>query len=194
MRTKQRALPVLVAIGLLATAACTGPEPAGPAVPTPTGAAGPTATITPGRTPTDPAPAGASLISCAHVIDHLDAPPTDRVVAVDVVAVPVRLLEVHPAGQTGPARLFAKTGLVVRADSTVDLSVPPASAGRTVIGWGSPAEPARQVRFPGCPDRTGWVAFAGGFWLHEPACVPLTVRSGGRTEQVRMSIGVDCPK
>ncbi|MBE1487768.1 hypothetical protein [Plantactinospora soyae] len=194
MRTTQRALPVLVAIGLLAATGCTGPEPAGPASGTPTGVAGPTSTAIPGRTPTGPVPAGASLVSCAHVIDHLDAPPADRVVVAEVVAVPVGLLEVHPAGKAGPARFFAKTGMVVRADSTVDLSVPAGSAGRTVIGWGSPAEPARQVRLPGCPDRTGWVAFAGGFWLDEPACVPLTVRSNGRDERVRMAIGVDCPQ
>jgi hypothetical protein len=134
------------------------------------------------------------VVSCAHIIDRLDAPPTDRTVLAGVVAVEAGILQPHPSSDTDPARFFAKTGLVVRADSIVDLSVSAASAGRPWIGWGSPARPARQLRIPGCPGESGWVVFAGGFWLDEPACVPLTVRSGGREERARQGIGVDCPE
>ncbi|MEO3924627.1 hypothetical protein ABGB07_12315 [Micromonosporaceae bacterium B7E4] len=205
MRTTLRILPPFVAIGLLA-AGCTGPGPVTPtgvAIPTPTstagspdGSAAPGSVATPARSP-DPTPvaggAGAAL-SCAHVIDRIDAPPDGWTTLADAVAMtPVRL-EPSPTGGTGPARLFAKTGLVVRADSRVDLTVPADSAGRPWIGWGSPARPARALHFPGCPGESGWLAFAGGLWLDVPACVPVTVRSGGREERVRMRAGVDCPE
>ncbi|MFC6017471.1 hypothetical protein ACFP2T_14805 [Plantactinospora solaniradicis] len=192
MTTPRRAMPILVAIGLLA-AGCSGPGPAGP-TPTASRGAGPaTSTAAPGGTATGSVPAGAAVVSCGHIIDRLDAPPADRTVLADAVAMWTEILRPRTTGDTDPARLFAKTGLVVRADSVVDLSVPAASTGRPWIGWGSPARPARQLRLPGCPGESGWVVFAGGFWLDEPACVPLTVRSGGRVERARVRIGVDCP-
>ncbi|MDW5324080.1 hypothetical protein [Plantactinospora sp. KLBMP9567] len=193
MWTTPRILPPFVAIGLLA-AGCTGPgrvPPAGAAVPAPT----PTAASSGGPAAPGPVPGGAGeALSCAYVIDRIDAPPEGWTTLVDAVAMtPVRL-EPSPTGGTGPARLFAKTGLVVRADSRVELAVPTASANRPWIGWGSPARPARALHFPGCPGESGWLAFAGGIWLDVPACVPVAVRSGGREERVRMRAGVDCPE
>ncbi|WP_203858444.1 hypothetical protein [Plantactinospora mayteni] len=194
MRRTLRILPALVVTGLLA-AGCTGPEPDAP-----TGAATPTPTPTAGSALGDPAATGSgpdgtgAALSCAHVIDRIDAPPDGWTTMVAAVAMTRDRLEPSPTGGTDPARLFAKTGLVVRADSRVELAVPAGSAGRPWIGWGSPARPARALYFPGCPDESGWLAFAGGLWLDVPACVPVTVRSAGREERVRMRVGVDCPE
>jgi hypothetical protein len=198
MTTPRRAIPFLVTIGLLTAVGCSGPAPVGP---TPIlsatagrGAASAAPTAAPVVAATGTVPTGATVVSCAHIIDRLDAPPADRAVLVGAVAMETEILQPNPTSETDPAALFAKTGLVVRADAVVDLSVPAASTGRPWIGWGSPARPARRLRLPGCPGESGWVVFAGGFWLDEPACVPLTVRSGGREERARLRIGVGCPE
>lgn len=132
---------------------------------------------------------------CAHTIDVLDAPPDDRVVVAGAVAVPdpVTALQANPSGVTDPAvRFFAKSGLVVRADAAVELRVPADAADRLRIGWGSPPQPGPTLYFPGCPDRGEWLAFAGGYWVTEPACLPLEIRADGRIEQIRIGVGVAC--
>ncbi|MFD0971657.1 hypothetical protein [Plantactinospora endophytica] len=225
MRTALRILPALVATGLLA-AGCTDPAPDTPPGPTATvnpgsgpaaggtpesGQHGPAASGNPGSgrdgpAASGPVPAGAgTTISCAHVIDRSEAPPEGWTVLADAVALTPDRLQPSSTGGSDPARLFAKTGLLVRADARVDLIVPATSAGRPWIGWGSPARPARTLHFPGCAAESGWLAFAGGFWVDAPACVPLTIRSTGREQQsrpeeltpieevARIEVGVDCP-
>ncbi|MEQ4302407.1 hypothetical protein ABNF97_13590 [Plantactinospora sp. B6F1] len=189
MRTMLRIMPGLVTTGLLA-AGCTGPGPA-IATATPT----PTATPTAGSPGTVPVSGGArTVLSCAHVVDRVDAPPDGWPALAGAVAMTPHRLEPSPTGDAGPARLFAKTGLAVRADSRVDLAVRANQVGRLWIGWGSPARPDRALHFPGCPGESGWLVFAGGVWLDVPACVPVTVRSAGREERVRMRVGADCPE
>jgi hypothetical protein len=141
------------------------------------------------------APSPGAGLACDQVIDTVDAPPAGRVVVAGAVAVPnPAALQVNPSGETAPPlRLFAKSGLVVRAASVVELRVPPAAADRLRIGWGNAARPGMDVRVEGCADRTGWLVFAGGYWVDEPGCLPLTVRAGGRDEDVRIGVGVACP-
>jgi hypothetical protein len=99
----------------------------------------------------------------------LAAPPPDLTVVAGVVALPIgSVLPANPSGDAGP-RLFAKAGLVVRADAVVELRVPGSSAGRLWIGWGSPGRIGTEVWLTGCPDRSGWLAFAGGYWVNAPA-------------------------
>ncbi len=192
MTLQRWVLTGLVAVGLL-LAGCTGGGPADPG--TAAGSAGSAVGVTgPPSTVDAPGLPGASTIACAHAIDVLDAPPTDRVVVAGLVAVPGEtVLQAAPSGDDGPVRLFAKSGLVVRADAVVELRVQASPAVQPWIGWGSSAQPARQVRLTGCPDRSGWLVFAGGYWVDQPACVPLTVRAGDREEQVWISVGARCP-
>ncbi|MEE6260882.1 hypothetical protein [Plantactinospora sonchi] len=192
---------VVLAAGGTLLAGCTGPGSTagtdragtGPASATasPAGGGGP---VLPGPSPTDADGTGDPLsVRCGHVIDLLDAPPPNRTLVADAVALQTGTLHPNPTGADEPARLFAKTGLVVRADAAVVLSIDGTGDGTASIGWGSPARPGREQRLPGCPEYTGWLAFAGGFWVDEPTCVSLTVRAGGRTERVRMRIGAPCP-
>jgi hypothetical protein len=136
-------------------------------------------------------------VPCGEAIDVLAAPPSDLPVVLGVVALPIgKLLEVAASGETVPgAALFAKWGLVVRAGETVDLQVAPGWAGRAFVGWGSPASPAPGVR-ASCQATAGqgqWLAFAGGYWVDQPACLPLIVRSHGQQAQVQIGVGVVCP-
>lgn len=91
-------------------------------------------------------------------------------------------------------RHWFKQGLAIRAGSTLTLTVPDAWRGRLAIGWGSPAQPSEQVTIDGCRYARGkWLAYAGGYWVDRPACVPLVVSSGARRTTVHIPLGEDCP-
>ena len=136
------------------------------------------------------------LVSCGWSIDAQTDPPGNyRVVAQNVAVPTASILQAGDPGQTDPAVwLFAKWGLVVRAGAAVDLRVGPGWEDRASIGWGNPGPRGAAVHVPACPRQsTGpWLAFAGGTWVAQPACVPLIVRSQGQEAQVRLGIGVPC--
>jgi hypothetical protein len=132
-------------------------------------------------------------VSCADSIDRAAELPGDYRLVAQVVAVPTDpLLSASPSGESDPAaKLFAKWGLVVRAGATAEIAVAPGWADEARVGWGTPGTPAASVRVVACPSGA-WTVFAGGTWVAEPACVPLVIRAGGRTEQIRLPIGVAC--
>jgi hypothetical protein len=94
----------------------------------------------------------------------------------------------------GPLRLFAKTGLLIRPDATFELIVPAPFTSRLSIGWGSPGIPSHRVLVDNCADTDGaWLAYAGGYWIDYPACVPVIVRAGGKQQEVHIGVGTACP-
>jgi hypothetical protein len=151
---------------------------------------------TPARPSGEPSLApGVGLVSCGWSIDARPDPPNNyRVVARNVAVPTASILQANDPGQTDPAVwLFAKWGLV-RAGAAVDLQVGPGWEDRARIGWGSPAPRGAAVHVPACPQQAEgpWLAFPGGTWVAQPACVPLIVRSQGQETQVRLGIGVPC--
>jgi len=82
----------------------------------------------------------------------------------------------------------------VRAATEVEILVLDASRRGARIGWGSPAEPSIAVRAGPCPalGDESWLAFAGGFFVDEPACVEIQVSVGARVETARVPVGVAC--
>lgn len=108
-----------------------------------------------------------------------------------------RALQTSRTGDSGSTRLYAKTGLLIRAGATFQLSVPVRVAGRFAIGWGSPAVPTHRLLVTGCRPPAGehgqWLAYAGGYFVHHVMCAPLRVAAAGRTRQVRIGIGAPCP-
>ncbi|WP_250038012.1 hypothetical protein [Paractinoplanes maris] len=108
----------------------------------------------------------------------------------NAVALPNDRLEPQASGE--PGRLFAKTGLLVRAGTAVELTVAPSAPPGVTIGWGSPGPEGTTIRVPACPSAAGWVAFAGGYTVTALTCVPLIVRVGGRTESAAVRVGADC--
>lgn len=108
----------------------------------------------------------------------------------DAVALPARTLV--PQGSGEPGWLFAKQGLVVRAGTAVDIMVAPGAVGHVRIGWGSPGPEATAIHVPACPSGSGWLAFAGGYTVRTPTCVPLLVRTHGQQERVEVGVGAHC--
>jgi hypothetical protein len=198
---RSSALVTAAVIGLLLAACTNGTGSTGRPD---TGKTGPAATSGPAPArsnglPTSSAtPAAESVLDCDSFIDSSARPAPLRVV-LGVVGLPVS--PGYPALQTsltgdgnGPLRLFAKTGLVIRPGTTFELIVPARFASRLSIGWGSPGVPSHEILVDNCASTGGgWLAYAGGFWIDHPACVPIIVRAGGKQQQVHIGIGTACP-
>jgi hypothetical protein len=169
----------------------------------------PTAPTTrpPGRTESAPTsqprstaalPAVATL-TCGAPIGG-DPPPAGFEVVLGVVALPTssagRALGADDSGAADTPALFAKRALLVHAGQSFDLDVAPDADDDVAIGWGNESfRPSRRFVVPACADQygTGWLAYPGGYWVDRPLCLPLTVRAGGREQQVRIGIGTPCP-
>ena len=98
--------------------------------------------------------------------------------------------------RNGPTRLFAKTGLLIKAGATFELDVPSGFSHRLSIGWGgAPSTPSHRLIVSHCTNPGGdrWLAYAGGYWVEHPACVPLVVKTGSTQQQVHIGVGAACP-
>ncbi|MFE0531664.1 hypothetical protein ACFW0V_29090 [Micromonospora parva] len=134
---------------------------------------------------------------CTPSVDALPAPPAGyRLVGEDVAVPDTPVLSADDSGEVDPAaRLFAKWGLVVRAGTVVDLRVAPGWQDRARLGWGGTGAPAATVTVHACTPEGGqaqWLAFVGGTWVGQAACVPLIVTSDGQTDRVNLGIGTPC--
>ncbi|MFE9193273.1 hypothetical protein ACFYL6_27100 [Micromonospora sp. NPDC007208] len=134
---------------------------------------------------------------CTPSVDTLPAPPAGyRLVGKDVAVPDARVMSAEASGEADPAaRLFAKWGLVVRAGRVVDLRVAPGWQDKARLGWGGTPAPTATVH--ACAPEGGqgqWMAFVGGTWVAQAACVPLIVTSNGQDERVNLGIGVPCDK
>ncbi|MGH7511168.1 MAG: hypothetical protein ACREMZ_17145 [Gemmatimonadales bacterium] len=132
-------------------------------------------------------------------------------VVLDAVALPTVTLQVSPPYRTpanaSPANTvlrFAKRGLVVRRNATVEISVPEEARGRLYLRWeGGPREEGgtedrvlvERVVVDRCDHKeaeSGWIWFVGGYYVTKPGCYPIKVASHGRSQVVHLSIGVPC--
>jgi hypothetical protein len=168
----------VIAVGLLlAVAACTS-EPA--PKPEPSASSAPS-----------------SEMICTDPVGQVTELPGGYRLVAGVVAVPSdRVLQMSASGERDPAaQFFAKWGLLVRTGETVGVAVAPGWEDKARVGWGKPGPQAVRVSVTACPvgsATAGWTAFAGGSWVAAPACVPLVIQAGSRTERIRLPIGVPC--
>jgi hypothetical protein len=182
----RRAAVVVVAvmsIASLAVAACSG------------------ATNHRSTTPTSSSKQGAGAphvtLTCIEGFPEV-APTPELTVVLGVVALPTAetmaaALQTSASGEVDPsARLFAKWGLYVRADAALELIVPDEVADRFSIGWGPPAPRTRRLVVDRCRGNSEWLAFVGGYWVRDPGCMPLLVRTGGQEQRVLIGIGAPC--
>ena len=98
-----------------------------------------------------------------------------------------------PPGQDA----FVKFGITVTAGSPVTLEVPSASRAAYALHFSSSATTVAggetDVRVFPCPrSQTPWTAWAGGYLVKRPACVPLLVHVGTRTARVKIALGHSC--
>jgi hypothetical protein len=184
-----RALVVLVAaalVGCSSSAPGSSPRstsPVPPSASTPTSAAVPTLTT--------------STLRCSDVIGT-GPPASDAILVPGTAAFPNThrtALQTGRTGETGSTRLFAKWGLYVRAGAKFVITVGDPS--NAAIGWGNPAVPAQRFVVPGCAaaqgSSSGWLGFAGGYFVNKPGCTAFTVAYGDRTQTVRIGVGAPCP-
>ena len=146
-----------------------------------------------------------ATLACHDFIDMTASPTGDLQQVLGVVALPTSkesaALQTSEKGDPDPAaRLFAKRGLLIRADTRFELVVPDTQ--HFLIGWGNPGHRSRHLAIE-CPAPTGgralddsgsdWLAYAGGYWLPDPACVALLVRAHGQEQRVHIGLGTPCP-
>jgi hypothetical protein len=101
----------------------------------------------------------------------------------------------HP-NLSGNAR-FLKWGLVVTAGPTVQLDVPPSMRSVYALYFNSSATSVAageaDVYVTPCPKtQNPWTVWAGGYLVNHPACVPLIVHVGTRSERVSLALGRRC--
>ena len=122
-------------------------------------------------------------------------PPGYRTVLAAVSVPPAYLRQVVRTGDS-PFPWWRKAGLVVRAGGKpVTITVPPTWRDRVAIDWGygNMGGPFQTLRIAGCgSDPADGNAYAGGFVVRTPSCVPLTFRVGSRSATVRFGIGRRC--
>ncbi len=104
----------------------------------------------------------------------------------------------HPALQTsrrqagdGSTFFFAKTGLVFNTASSFELVVPADLRPRLAIGWGGPAPHGHSVTIS-CSGKDEWVSLPGGYWVTQPLCAELIVRTEGEDATVQIGLGTPC--
>jgi hypothetical protein len=158
----------------------------------------------PASSSSQPPPAAAggpavTTLTCRGAIDG-GPPPADYETVLGVVSLPTSpasaALGASDSGDPAVPALFAKTGLLVRADTPSELVVAPQPGNRVAIGWGNVSfGPGQRFVVPACPDTygTGWLAYPGGYWADSPLCLPLTVRASGQEQEVHVGVGASCP-
>jgi hypothetical protein len=157
-------------------------------------AAGAAATVTPRVT-----------VRCdenAQVADRITPDAQRDNVVFGFAALPTQTVPHEPVpADGGPRRYWTKMGLLIRLGrGPVDVVVPSAWRARVLITWGYPNlhSPSWSLRILRCAmpkygtPYSDWLAYAGGVYFSEPACVPLTLRAGGRSKTIRLSLGRSC--
>lgn len=154
-------------------------------------------------TPAAVTPASAGGVAATAALDCQDAigddsPPADYVRVLDVVGLPASpqhtSLQASDSGVTGRLRLFAKAGLVIRTGTTFEIVVPDDHLDRAAVVWGSPGTPTTHLTVTDCRSPgDAWLAYAGGYLVSEPMCLPLLIRAGGREQRVPIGVGTECP-
>ena len=143
-------------------------------------------------------PAPQRTVPCLEAIDGTAFPyPSGgyRAVLAAVSVPPAYLAEIEPNGDL-KWRWWRKAGLVVRADGRpVTITVPDGWRDKVAFEWGNAGTGGAfsSLRIAGCRTAANrGHAYAGGFVVREPSCVPLTFHVGARSATVRFGLGKRC--
>jgi hypothetical protein len=146
--------------------------------------------------PTAMSPMEAEL-DCINGYTETGPLPADHAIVLGAVALPTaRALQTARTGLTSDARLWAKDGLFVSTDAAVELRVPDEWRGKLSFIWGQPADRhLERIRIPACATTRGastWLAFTGGYFVADPACVAIIVTVGQAQQRVQIGVGAPC--
>ena len=152
-------------------------------------------------------PSAEAIVILCQPVDYPEKPPSGYLVVDGGVAIPVTTPEGQPLqvsrGDFDQERrwyfddhgrwLWAKSGLVVRGNTSIEISAPLDSPLRFDWGEESNLVPRRSLRVE-CPQKTlQWMALIGGYFANSKGCFPLDIRVGGRsTVQVHVQMGAAC--
>jgi hypothetical protein len=137
-------------------------------------------------------PGGGVAVGCGDSIARTSPSAADRVFLGSVGFAGGMTAPPAPGGPGSARRYFAKQGLMVRAGTTAQIRVVPATS--ALVQYGTPGTATTQLTVSACPPGAGgdWSVFAGGYLVTAPACLTLQLRSGGRTQDVRVAVGRAC--
>jgi hypothetical protein len=130
--------------------------------------------------------------------NHADL-PVDMTVLFDSVALPTSdsyraALQTSEQGQFAhdrAGRLFAKQGLYFKPGHAFEVIVPDEFRDRMSIGWATRSWRVTVGDCVGVP--TEWMALVGGYWVADPLCAELIVRSVDGEQRVKIGLGAPCP-
>jgi hypothetical protein len=133
-----------------------------------------------------------------YAVESAAVPAAGHSVVLASVALPTeRALSVVRSGLPSGLALWTKDGLVVSTDRVVEVRVADEWRGKFSFAWGQSLDgPVERLRIPACSSSRGagnWLAFTGGYYVAEPACVSLVVRVGRSEQRVPLGIGAPCP-
>ena len=152
-------------------------------------------------------PSPEAIVTVCQPVGYPEKPPSGYLVVDDGVAIPVTTPEGQPLqvsrGDFDQERhwyfddhgrwLWAKSGLVMRGNTSIEISAPLDSPLR--FDWGEEPNlvPRRSLRFE-CPQETPqWMALIGGYFANSKGCFPLDIRVGGRPAvRVHVQMGAAC--
>lgn len=146
-----------------------------------------------------PTPIPPAELRCETAIGSVAEAPAGYTVFRDIVALggsrnaPAALQARTTANADFGARLFAKSGLLVRTGAVFQLVVPAAWRHTMSISWGSGAVRTWELTMSGCGAAPGWQVFTGGYWVEEVGCMELLLRDGDHEEVIRVGVGAPCP-
>jgi len=142
------------------------------------------------------------LVTCAMAIERTARPSADRA-RLRLVSGRIWLPRASTVIGLSPVRngsdRFGKLGLDVLAGPPVVLSVPARWRSTYSLAFGGSGavervtDGASVLTVRACGGALGhWSAYAGGYEVRRPVCVPLIVRVGGSTAMLRIALGRRC--
>ena len=158
-------------------------------------------------TPTIGYPSAEAIVTICQPVDYPEKPPSGYIVVDGGVAIPVTTPEGQPLqvsqgdfGQDGHwyfddqgGWLWAKSGVMVRGNTGIEISAPLESPLR--FDWGEEPNlvPRRSLRVECSQPTSQWIALIGGYFANSQGCFPLDIRVGNRAAvQVHVQMGAAC--
>jgi len=134
--------------------------------------------------------------NCDDAIDVVETLPDNYSAFADAMALPTDVETMQRGRSSTDGRRFSKMGLIIRPGTTFQIHVAPTSQGNALIHWGNAGinDPSESIAVESCGgDPETWIAFPGGVWTLEPACVTLLVTTEVEREQLELPISMTCP-
>lgn len=142
--------------------------------------------------------AAQTTLACADQIGWPRTVPPGYAVSYGRVALPTG--KAFSAVRFDPSKpkskFWAKQGLLVKPGTAFELIVPAAWTSRLTIEWGNPGHATTHLWVTSCASKqpgAHWLAYAGGFTINKPACIPLIVKTSTAQRTVHLGAGKACP-